>query len=40
MYGVLLPVTGLAIGLYAVIAVTSIIVGSLMRMKRHEKKQG
>lgn len=39
MYGVLLPVTGLAVGLYAVIAVTSIIVGSLMRMKRREKNQ-
>ena len=34
MYGVLLPVTGVAIGLYAVVAVTCIIVGSLLRMKR------
>ena len=39
MYGVLLPVTGLAVGLYAVIAVTSVIIGSLMRMKRREKDQ-
>ena len=33
MYGVLLPVTGVAIGLYALVAVVSIIVGSLMRMR-------
>lgn len=34
MYGVLLPVTGIAIGLYAVVAVTCIVVGSLMRMRK------
>lgn len=33
MYGVLLPVTGVAIGLYALVAVTAVIVGSLMRMR-------
>jgi len=33
MYGVLLPVTGVAIGLYALVAVTSVIVGSLLRMR-------
>jgi hypothetical protein len=33
MYGVLLPVTGVAIGLYALVAVTCVIVGSLMRMR-------
>ncbi len=37
MYNVLLPVTGLAVGVYAVVAVTSIIVGSLLRMKRRQK---
>jgi len=33
MYGVLLPVTGVAIGLYALVAVTCVIFGSLMKMR-------
>lgn len=33
MYGALLPVTGLAIGMYAVIAVVCVVVGSLVRIK-------
>lgn len=33
MYGALLPVTGLAIGLYALIAVICVIVGSLLRLR-------
>lgn len=33
MYGALLPVTGIAIGLYAVVAVVVITVGSLLRMR-------
>lgn len=38
MYGVLLPVTGLAIGVYAVVAVACIIVGSLIRMNRNQQR--
>jgi len=34
MYGALLPVTGIAIGLYLMIAAVSAIVGSLMRHSR------
>lgn len=37
MYSVLLPVTGLAVGVYAVVAVTCVIVGSLMRMSRKNR---
>jgi hypothetical protein len=33
MYGALLPVTGIAIGLYALVAVVCVIVGSLMRLR-------
>lgn len=36
MYGVLLPVTGLAIGIYAVVAVTCVVIGALMRMGKHK----
>ncbi len=39
MYGALLPVTGIAIGLYAVVAVVVIVVGSLLRM-RGDRKTG
>lgn len=38
MYGALIPVTGIAIGLYAVVAVIVVVVGSLMRMKGSQKK--
>lgn len=33
MYGALLPVTGLAVGFYALIAVVCVIVGSLLRLR-------
>lgn len=39
MYGVLLPVTGLAIGIYAVVAVTCVVIGSLMKMARHKDRE-
>lgn len=39
MYGVLLPVTGVAIGLYALVVVTCVIVGSLMRMRGKKSDQ-
>lgn len=40
MYGALLPVTGIAIGLYAVIAVVVVVVGSLLRMRSGDRKTG
>lgn len=39
MYGALLPVTGIAIGLYAMVAVVVIVVGSLLKMKGHKKSE-
>lgn len=39
MYGVLLPVTGAAIGLYAIVAVAVVIIGTLMKHNRKEKPE-
>lgn len=39
MYGALLPVTGLAVGMYALIAVVCVVVGSLVRIKAHGNRQ-
>lgn len=38
MYGALLPVTGIAIGLYLVVAIVVVIVGSLMKLRGGREK--
>ncbi|MCL4472693.1 MAG: hypothetical protein M1455_01950 [Actinobacteria bacterium] len=36
MYGAMLPITGVSIGIYVMTAVICIITGSIARMKRQE----